>query len=74
MAYTVNGKVYTDHALMDEIVYNCKIILDGIVLKNSKLANYCETDKSFKMSDIFIERTNDSARPSSCPRDMQWQY
>lgn len=74
MAYTVNGKVYTDHALMDEIVYNCKIILDGIVLKNSKLANYYETDESFKMSDLFVECTNDSVRPSFFPKDMQWQY
>ena len=34
MAYSINGKVYTDHPLMDEIVYNCKIIMQGIVVKN----------------------------------------
>lgn len=39
MAYTINGKVFTDHPLMDEIAHNCKLILDHIVIKNELLAN-----------------------------------
>ena len=46
MATTINGKVYTSHPLMDEIVYNCKIILKNIVVKNDVLANDYE-DESF---------------------------
>ena len=39
MVYNVNGKTFTDHPLMDEIVYNCKLILNEIVIKNDVLAN-----------------------------------
>ena len=46
MAYNINGKIYTSHPLMDEIVYNCKLILDNIVIKNDVLANDNE-DLSF---------------------------
>ena len=46
MAYSINGKVYTDHPLMDEIVYNCKKILNGIVIKNDVKAGFYETDES----------------------------
>lgn len=54
MAYTVNGKVYTDHPLMDEIVYNCKLILEGIVVKNDVLANDLE-DKNFtEEAEVFM--------------------
>ena len=38
MAYYVKGKTYTDHPLMDEICYNCKLILKSIVIKNDVLA------------------------------------
>lgn len=46
MAYKINDKIYTDHALMDEIVYECKKIISGIVIKNDELANNCETKAS----------------------------
>ena len=39
MAYYVGDKTYTDHPLMDEICYNCKLILKSIVIKNDVLAN-----------------------------------
>ena len=48
MAYISNGKVFTDHALMDEVVYHVKIILKDIVLKNESKANDAET-KKFKV-------------------------
>ena len=43
MAYSINGKVYTDHPMMDEVCFNCKKILNGIVIKNDVLALNCET-------------------------------
>ena len=35
----MNGKVYTDHSLMDEIIYHTKKILNNIVLKNDSDAD-----------------------------------
>jgi len=54
MSYSVNGKVYTEHALMDEIVYNCKIILANIVIKNDTLANYYETEESLNDATYYM--------------------
>lgn len=54
MAYSVNGKIYTDHPLMDEIVDCCKTILDGIVVKNDALALSYETDESLEESREFM--------------------
>lgn len=67
MAYTINGKVYTDHALMDEVVYNVKLILNDIVLKNENLANEKETEKSMEMSDYLIGIKNGSMEFSFFP-------
>lgn len=49
--YIVNGKIYTDAPLLDEIVYNCKLILKDIVVKNEKLALQYETATSMKMAE-----------------------
>lgn len=54
MPYFVNGKTYTDHPLMDEICYNCKKILKGIVLKNDILANKSETANSVQHAEMYI--------------------
>ena len=51
MSYYTNGRVYTDNALMDEIVYNTKIILSGIVVKNEILALEYETETSLENAD-----------------------
>lgn len=51
MAYTIKGKVYTDHALMDEIVYNCRLIAQGIILKNETEADKNETKQSLVDAD-----------------------
>ena len=53
MAYYVKGKAYTDHPLMDEICYNCKLILDGIVIKNDVLANKYETELSIQNYEMY---------------------
>lgn len=54
MAYSVNGKIFTDHPLMDEIVDCCKTIFNGIVVKNDVLAISYETDESLAESEEFI--------------------
>lgn len=54
MSYSVNGKVYTEHALMDEIVFNGKIILSNIVIKNDTLANYYETQESLDNATYYM--------------------
>ena len=50
MAYNINGKVYTDHALMDEVVFHTKNILKDIVLKNQSKADEAETELSVELS------------------------
>lgn len=69
-SYTVNGKRYTDHALMDEIVYNCKLILDGILVKNDELANYYETKESIQQYEYFLKFHNGTATYRSIPCNM----
>lgn len=46
MAYSADGKVLTNHALMDEIVFAIKKIFAGIVVKNDMKADLNETQKS----------------------------
>ena len=57
MAYYINGKAFTDHPLMDEIVYNCKLILNGIVIKNDILANMSETENSINNAELLFLQT-----------------
>ena len=52
--YNINGKVYTDASFVDEIVHNLKIILSGIVIKNSEIADANETEESIRQSDIYL--------------------
>ena len=54
MSYLSEGKIYTDHALMDEIVYNTKIIVNGLVLKNETEANNNEIKESVEQADYFM--------------------
>lgn len=58
MAYNVNGKVYTSNALMDEIVYCCKRILDGIIIKNDIAANDSEPENFMDTIEIFMMINN----------------
>ena len=60
MAYKINGKAYTEHALMDEVVYNCKLILDKIIIKNEEVALSLETAESLENSDMFLAIMNGS--------------
>ena len=54
MAYYVNNKTYTDHPLMDEICYNCKLILKSIVIKNDILAMQKETNNSVDNAEMYF--------------------
>lgn len=54
MAYTINDKVYTDHPMMDEIVYNCREILKQIVIKNDVLAANYEYDNSLSLAEAYL--------------------
>ena len=72
MAYVINGKVHTSHPLMDEIVHACKTILDGIVLKNEKVANNYETADSLTESDAFLAIMNDSMHLEILPISEQF--
>ena len=65
MAYYINGKTYTDHPLMDEIVFNCKRILNGIVIKNDVLAIASETENSLQHAEMFFIQHDDGVIPFS---------
>ena len=53
MAYYVQDKAFTDHPLLDEICFNCKRILKGIVIKNDVLALEKETEKSIENAEVY---------------------
>lgn len=48
-------KVLTDASLIDEIVYECRQILKGIIVKDEEQANLNETLKSLRESDLYHE-------------------
>ena len=76
MAYSINGKVYTDHSLMDEVIYHTKMILNSIVLKNESTANEKETELSIEQSDYFVAIKNGSMELGFFPltTDLLVQY
>lgn len=48
-------KVLTDTPMLDEIIYNCKYMInDGIVLKDSEEADDNETESSMVRSDLYL--------------------
>ena len=55
MPYVVNGKTYTSYPLLDEIVYNCKLILSGIVVKNEYVALLYETEETLANQEILYK-------------------
>ena len=55
MAISRRDKVLTETPMLDEIVYNCKqIIDDGVILKDDKEADSQETESSIIYSDLYI--------------------
>lgn len=57
MAYTINGKVYTDHPLMDEMVFYLDHIMKYIEIKDDELALKYESKESLTESDTFMSIT-----------------
>ena len=55
VSYVVNGKIYTSYPLMDEIVYNCKLILNGIVVKNEYVAHLYETEETLQNQEYLFK-------------------
>lgn len=60
MAYNIDGKTYTDHPLLDEIVYNTKLIINDIILKNSAVADGAESAESLQQADYLLAIMNGS--------------
>jgi len=58
MPHIIKDKQNTSHALMDEIVYNCKLILKSIVLKDESTANANETKNSLANSEVLLSINN----------------
>lgn len=46
-------KVLTENPLIDEIIYECKQILRGIVVKDQERADNAETKKSLREADLY---------------------
>jgi len=62
MGYTVNEKLYTDDPLLDELVFNAKLMINGIILKDSDEADSFETEESLKLSDLYVAITGGNRR------------
>lgn len=71
MSYTINDKVYTEHPIMDEIVYNCKVILSSIVVKNDIYANSFETQESVNNAEYYSLIKEGKMQFAYCPFTYQ---
>ena len=56
--YSDADKVYTDSSMLDEIVHNLKLILQGIILKDQQEAEDNETAESIANSDLYMAITD----------------
>ena len=61
MSYNINGKIYTENPMVDEMVHNAKLIMNDIVLKDSDRADECETEESIRDSDLYVSICGGSA-------------
>lgn len=53
LSYKVKDRVYTDNPLLDGIVYNVQLMVDGIVLKDQQEADKYETKESLELSETY---------------------
>lgn len=67
MSNSIIGKTYTDHPLMDEIIYNCKLILKELVVKNDVLANNYETANTIQNAEYYMMILNGEMNFNVCP-------
>ena len=62
----LNNKVFTENPLLDEIIYNTRqIVYGGIVIKDSELADNCETLESVQNGDLLVNISNGSVHFSN---------
>ena len=52
--YTAADKIYTDNPMVDELVHNIKLILQGIIVKDQQEAEDNETKESISQSDVYM--------------------
>lgn len=55
--YTSADKIYTENPMLDELVHNVKLILQGIILKDQQEAEDNETAASIEQSDLYMAIT-----------------
>ena len=67
VSYSINGKIYTSYPLMDEIVYNCKLILNGIVVKNEYVAHLYESEETLYNQEMLYKCKLDTMTFESMP-------
>ena len=67
MSYSINGKVYTEHPLLDEIVYNCKLIVKDLVIKNEELGNRYESEESIANYECGLRIKDGTVKFSNFP-------
>ena len=60
--YTDADKVYTNSSMLDELIHNIKLILQGIILKDQNEAELNETQESIEQSDTFLAITDGTVR------------
>lgn len=48
------NRIETDNPLLDEIVYNCKLMMSSCILKDEKSADNAETVESLKNANIYL--------------------
>lgn len=52
--YSEADKVYTNNSMLDEVIHNLKLILQGIILKDQQEAEDNETSESIANSDLYL--------------------
>ena len=57
---SLSNKVFSENPLLDEIVYNARQIATGVIVKDSDLADKCETKESLINGDILVAIGNNT--------------
>lgn len=64
---SVNGKVLTDHPMMDEMIYNLNIIMKQIVIKDQGKADAEETEEIMNEAATYLSIINSEDRFETFP-------
>ena len=66
MTTSKESKVLTDNPLLDEIVWNAKMLARGVVLKDTEEEEKHETLETVQNGDLLIAVTDQYCRISAC--------